>query len=73
MSVKPHCQAISLMSLSGKLRSKVPTASIRYSLMKFVNVLPVSRLKNDVFEDQLHALHVFGNAVEYRFLQTDRD
>lgn len=47
MSVKPHCQAISLMSLSGKLRSKVPTASIRYSLMKFVNVLPVSRLKNE--------------------------
>ena len=28
---------------------------------------------DDVFEDQLHALHVFGNAVEYRFLQTDRD
>ena len=47
MSVKPHCQAISLMSLSGKLRSKVPTASIRYSLVKFVNVLPVSRLKNE--------------------------
>ena len=45
--MKPHCQAISLMSLSGKLRSKVPTASIRYSLMKFVNVLPVSRLKNE--------------------------